>query len=81
MRYGRIVIGCGVLNSGCADETVRMIERDVRREDLDRDVAIEAAVARVVDFAHPAGADGEDFVGTEPCSGRERHEEAAPVVH
>lgn len=45
------------------------------RKDLDGDGAIQAAVARFVDFAHPAGAErGEDLVRAEPRSwGEGRH--------
>ena len=38
-----------------ADQTVRVLGEE-RREDLDRNVAIELAVARAVDVAHPATA-------------------------
>ncbi len=49
---------------------------DVRRQDLDRDRAIEAGVARAVDLAHAARADGRRrFVGTEAGSGGEGHRE------
>ena len=42
------------------------IQREGRRPDLERDVAIEVGVARPVDLAHAAGADKlEDRVGTE----------------
>ena len=45
-----------------------------RRQDLDRDLALEPLVARAVDLAHPSGADRrEDLVGTEPRSGRQGH--------
>ncbi len=48
------------------------IVRDVRRQDLDRDRAAEPRVARLVHFAHPAGAKGRhDFVGAEPAAGGE----------
>ena len=37
-----------------------------RRQDLDRDVAIERRVARAVDLAHPARTErADDFVGTQ----------------
>jgi hypothetical protein len=39
-------------------------------QDLDRHVALQLAVPRPIDFAHPAGADGgENFVRTEPSAG------------
>jgi hypothetical protein len=45
-------------------------------EDLERDVAIELEVARAVDLAHAAGADGrDDFVRPESVAGREPHGE------
>ena len=47
---------------------------DVFRQDLDGDGAVEASVARLVDFAHSSSADrGEDFVGAEFVAGGERH--------
>ena len=37
---------------------------------LDRDVAIEPGIARAIDLAHAAGAEGrEDFIGTEARAG------------
>ena len=46
------------------------------RENLDRDVAPEARVARAIDLAHPARAEQRiDFVGTEMDTGCERHVE------
>src|SRR4029077_14184571 len=33
-----------------------------RRQDLDRNVAIERRLARAIDLAHPAGADGRDYL-------------------
>jgi hypothetical protein len=48
-----------------------------RREDLDRNGAIQARVARFVDLPHPAGAGaGEDLVGAELGTNRERHQVA-----
>ncbi len=50
------------------------VRREVRRQDLDRDRALEARVPRLVDLAHPTGADRrQDLVGTELGSRRERH--------
>ena len=44
------------------------------RENLDRDRAIEARVARLVDLAHAAGAEGgEDFVRAEASAGLQCH--------
>jgi hypothetical protein len=52
------------------------VRPDVRRQDLDRDRAIEAGVACAVDFAHAARAEGRlDDVGTEAGSGGEGHRE------
>ena len=43
------------------------ISGDVSRKDFNRDGALEAGVAGLVDFAHPPVADqAEDFVGAEP---------------
>src|SRR5262245_58322078 len=51
-----------------------VIAGDVGRQDFDRDVALQLRIARSIDFAHSAGAEGRDyFVGTEPVSGGERH--------
>ena len=45
----------------------------VRREDLDRDRALEPRVLRLVDLAHPARADRrDDLVGAEAGAGSER---------
>jgi hypothetical protein len=47
---------------------------ETRRQYFDRDVPIELGIARAIDLAHPAGADGaEDLVRTEPGSDRQRH--------
>ncbi len=46
----------------------------LRRQDFDRDCAIEARVAGAIDLSHAAGADRrDDFVGTEPRSAGESH--------
>ena len=48
--------------------------REVRRQHLHRDVAVELRVARPVDLAHPAGAErGLDPIRPEPVAGREAH--------
>ena len=45
-----------------------------RRQDFDGDGAIQTRVARLVDLAHPASADGGlDFVRPEPGSKGQRH--------
>ena len=42
------------------------VRRERRRQDLQRDVAIQLRVARAIHFAHSPGAEGrEDFVGAE----------------
>lgn len=47
---------------------------DVRREDFDRDGAIETCVARPQDLPHPAGAnERDDFISAESSTRRERH--------
>ena len=44
-----------------------------RRQDLDRDLPVQARVARTVHLAHSAGADGrQNLVRAEACSGVER---------
>ena len=49
---------------------------EVRRQDLDRDHAVQARVAGAVDLAHAPGAQRrEDFVRTEPDSAVDRHGE------
>ena len=51
------------------------IGREQLGQDLDRDVAIELRVARAVDLAHPARAEGgENLVRSEASAGRKRHE-------
>jgi len=50
---------------------VRVIGK-TRRQNLDRDRAIEAGIARRVDFTHAPGTEGgEDFVRTEARAGSE----------
>ena len=54
-------------------------------KDLDRDVAIQPAVVRPVDVAHPAGANRrENLVRSEACAGQKGHKEPArlypPVI-
>src|SRR5713101_1333072 len=45
-----------------------------RRQDLDRNGAIEAGVSGLVDFSHPAGTDQRhDFVRTEPGARSQGH--------
>ena len=50
------------------------VVRNGRKENLDRDVAIQLRVTRAVDLAHTAGAEcGEDFVGAEARSDGQGH--------
>ena len=50
------------------------IRGEVRRQHLDRDVAVELRVSRPIDLAHAPRADRrEDLVGTQPVAGGERH--------
>ncbi len=50
------------------------VASEERRQNLERDVARQLAVAGAVNFAHPAGADqGDDLVGAEACAGRQAH--------
>lgn len=52
----------------------RGIGREMRREDLDRHVAIQAGIVRDVHFAHPACTEQrEDLVRTKPRAQVERH--------
>ena len=52
------------------------IERERIRKYLQRNVAIELAVARTIDLAHAACAEGrQNFIGTESGAGAERHAE------
>ena len=46
------------------------VDRELLGQELERDVTVEARVARAVDLAHPAGPDAlDDFVGPEPRPG------------
>src|SRR5437867_1175086 len=50
------------------------IGRELRGQDLDGDIASEARIARAVDLAHAAGANGrDDLIRAEPRAGRECH--------
>ena len=50
------------------------VGRERRGQDFDRDVTSEPRIARTVDLAHAAGAEGgDDFVGAEPAAGSEGH--------
>src|SRR5262249_10953862 len=50
------------------------IEREVGRQDLQRDVAIELCVTRAIHLAHAAGTDGgENLVRTEASAGCKLH--------
>ncbi len=47
---------------------------EARRQHLDGDLAVEAAVARAIDLAHTAGADGgDDLVRAEPSASGQGH--------
>jgi hypothetical protein len=59
---------------GWDSATRSRIVRQVRREDLDGDGAVQACVAGAVDLPHATGAGGaNDLVGAEPCAGLESH--------
>jgi hypothetical protein len=61
-------------------ETVR-VRRDLSGEDLQRDVASQAGVARPVDLPHAAGPERlDDLVRTESRAGRKRHVRASPAA-
>ena len=50
------------------------VQRELRRQDLQRDVAIERRVASAIYLAHPPGAEGrEDLVGSEARAGGKGH--------
>jgi hypothetical protein len=50
------------------------IRREQLRQHLDRDVAIQPRIARAIDLAHAAGAEGgNDLVRTEAAAGTQRH--------
>ena len=50
------------------------IDSQRRRQDFDRDDTLESRVARLVDLAHPTGAERrQDFIRSESGSGGERH--------
>ena len=52
----------------------------LRRQDLERDVAIEPRVLRAVDLAHAPGADGgENFVGPEARGGCQGQKDSLAV--
>jgi hypothetical protein len=54
---------------------------ELRREDLDGDLAPEARVSRAIDLAHPSGAERrEDLERTEARSGRERHGRGGAIL-
>ena len=48
--------------------------REVRRQDLDGDRAVQPRVARLVDLAHAARAEGRESRRAEPDAGLEGHE-------
>ena len=57
------------------------VGRELRREDLDRDVAAEAGVAGAIDLSHPARADRrEDLEGPELGAGGECHSCVAGIL-
>ncbi len=69
-----MVEGSEDLRFACeAREPVR-IEPRQRRENLERDVAVQLGVPRAIDLAHPAGAEQrDDLVVAKPGSSREGH--------
>jgi hypothetical protein len=73
-KQRRVIDGCG--RAGFLLETappIRMVGQPAR-DYLDSDVPPQAAVPRAIYLSHPSCADGgDDFIRTDPCSGRERH--------
>ena len=65
-----------------ASEAIR-IKGERVREDLERNIAIQLEIARAIDLAHPAGAEGgEDLVRTESrASGKSHLSLLAPTRH
>src|SRR5438105_3539784 len=62
---------------GFALEALAMlgVHRQIWREHFDGDVAVQARIARAIDFAHPARAERrEDFVWAEARAGGQRHD-------
>ena len=64
-----------IANRGVADDYAEVrIARKRRGEDFDRDDAIEARVARLVDLSHASGPkERDDFVVTEASAWRDGH--------
>ena len=57
------------------------IGRQLRGEHLDGHVAIEPRIARPIDVAHPAGADGgDDFIVSKTGAGRQRHRDRSLTI-
>jgi hypothetical protein len=55
------------------------VEGELRRQDLQRDVASELGIARSIHLAHPAGPDGgKDFIRAEEGAGLECHQQILP---
>ena len=74
------MLGCEsaatALASGWKRASESRVVGEVLRQHLDRDVALEARVARAVDLAHAAGAERrQDLVRAEAVAGREAHGE------
>ena len=62
-----------------ARQTVAVLGKE-RRQDLERDLAVEARVAGPVHLAHPALANlGQDWVCADPVAGGKRHRSGYPA--
>ena len=56
-----------------------VVGRERRGQDLDRDIAVEAGIARAIDLAHTALAQlVEDSIGTEGLTGHDGADDIAP---
>ena len=74
LRDVRVVERCQHLRFTLEPRQAVAIVGEMIRQDLDRDVALQPAVAGPVDLAHAAGAKRrDDFIWTDVCAGGERH--------
>jgi hypothetical protein len=70
----RVVQGRDRLRLAIEPGAELLVRREAGRQDLDRDVALEAGVAPLPDLPHPTGAQGRgDLVRPEPCAWLDCH--------
>jgi hypothetical protein len=73
-KTSSVVQGTRGLGFGLESPEAVGIGGQLRRQHLDGNLAVEPGVACPVDLTHPPGAErGEDLVGPEAYTGRERH--------